>query len=826
MDAIFGAIAMACFIWSVVGLIWPKALFFALPSKQKRLHAVLFPWVCIFATVVLSAALDQKENIGVGWAVAGGFCFLVFFYAGKLKQEKNSTSQNYNATHFPKNVAPTSSFSEEEDSSDFSITISTSYGYGSESSTRPAGSPAKWYGPDESVDVKGHLLPGMVYVGGNLPDRNNYYNDASLINPKLKVVNAEPWQHGDEMGYWSSYDRIPPQCRGAYLKWLSTGRSEPEANIGYVFLFFYGLERRLFHDGRKQWIAEPERQAIVDEVRRLLSIYGENRSFRGYASNLLAMEWVLFRSHEEIPDYINLSASYSSDPFQVQLARNVAAQIPLSPSMAIQWLTLHPEFGLRTPARRCLKEFQELFTRRYLEKHGEGIVVPPNKKTLSISYHAASPSLRGIQLDFDELPNPFMLTAPLKKVHAIAEACTDELDAYSRYLGRKGSDPTSLAALALLPKDLVPTAPAALKIKDALRAVASGGPGLFETVKLYEVLGEEPPTQIGKKDAENLAAFVEKLGFGLIPDVRYYGIRPDKNASVVIYPHGHGIDFKPSGEFRLVGAMVRFGAMVSQSDGNVSPDEEALLKGLIQDNRNLTGIEKDSLLAYLHWSLYTQQGTSGLKQKLAELGEPEKAVVSRILISVAYADGYIDPKEVKQLEKLYTSLGLDKSQVMSDLHVASTDAPVTVALQDREVSHAIPQPPSATPAFALNEELIRIREQETRQVRDVLENIFAEQVEEAAPVDTAPQVAQSDLGSASPLEGLDQAHQNLFSRLAAQTHWERDAVYEICKELGLMLDGAMEVLNEWAFDNVNAPLVDDGDPIYFDTELAKEIVDA
>lgn len=818
MDGILALISVFCIVWSVVGLLWPKSLFFALPPKKKRLHAFFFPLVCAFAAVNVAVALLPKDGQGGSWPIAAIFCTLAFFYGIRLTRE--NTKKALQKTVAPRTPVSVTTHESEQEDPGFRITISTSasYGYGDDSSSRPKGSPATWYGPEESVEVKGLTLPGMVYVGENLPEQNGYYNDASLINPKLKVTNAEPWQHGEEMGYWSSYSKIPPQCRGAYLKWLATGRSEPEAHIGYIFLFFYGLERRLFHDGRKQGLAEPERQVLVDEVRRLLSIYGGNRSFRGYASNLLAMEWILFQSHEEIPDYINLTESYSSDPFQVQLARQVAAKAPLSPSMAIQWLTLHPEFSLRTPARRCAKEFRELFGRRYTEKYGKGLVVPPNKKTLSISYHAASPSLRGLRFVFSELPDPFMLTAPLKKMYTIAEACTDELDAYSRYLGRKGSDPASLAALALLPKDLAPTAPAAEKIKKTLDAVAGNGPGLLEAAELYVVLGEEKPAQIGKKDAENLASFVEKLGFGLIPDVRYYGVRPDIHSSVVIFPRGHGVGFNPSGEFRLLGSIVRLGAMVSQSDGHVSPHEEDMLKSLILDNRDLTGIEKDSLLAYLHWSLYTPQGVIGLKQKLADLGESEKAVVSRVLISVAHADGYIDPKEVKQLEKLYTSLGLDKSQVASDIHAASTDRPVTVSLRDQEATHAIPQPPSTASAFALNEELIRIREQETRQVRDVLENVFAEQVEEPAPIEAAQSI--------SPVNGLDQAHQALFKRLSEQTHWERSAVYEVCKELDLMLDGAMEVLNEWAFANVNAPLLDDGDPIYFDTELAKEIIDA
>ena len=819
MNAILTLMFGICLLWGITGLIWPKVLFFAIPSKKKRIHAVLFPVTCILAISGISTALQTKGNQSINFVLAVLLCFLSFFYAIRLKQDRKSTHKiKTPCTSAPNNV---SKFESSDSSFRITISTSTSYGYGDDSACQPQKNPACWYGPGESVEVKGLILPGMVYVGEKLPDQNGEYNDASLINPKLGIIDAEPWQHGEEMGYWPSYSRIPPQCRGAYLKWLATGRSDKEVTIGYVFLFFYGLERRLFYDGKEQELAESERIAIVDEVRRLLSIYGANRSFRGYATNLLAMEWVLFQSHDDIPDYLNLLDSYSSDPFQVQLARCVAAKRPLPAAMALQWIHLHPDFGLRTPARRCAKEFKELFTRRYVGKFGEGIIVPPNKKNLSISYRAASPSLWGLQLDFSELPDPFMLTSPLKKICAVAESCTEELDAYSRYLGRKGNDPTSLAALALLPKELVPDAPAAEKIRDMLSNVAANGPGLIETATMYKILGEALPAQIGKKDAENLASFVEKLGFGLIPDIRYYGTKPDKNAQIVVFPHGHGIDFKPSGEFRLVGTMLRLGALISQSDGSVSPHEESLLKKLIQDNRELTGIEKDSLLAYLYWCLYTQQGAAGLKQKMAELDSSTKVLVGRILISTAHADGYIDPNEVKQLEKMYAALGLDKSQVTSDLHaMASADGPVTVALRDQEPVHTIPQPQSAVPIFSLNDELIRIREQETQQVRKVLENIFSEQTEEPAPAESQADTVEN------PLAGLDQAHQMLLSRLMEQEYWERPAVYEICKEFGLMLDGALEVLNEWAFTNTNAPLVEDGEPIFVDTELAKEMTNA
>ena len=40
-----------------------------------------------------------------------------------------------------------------------------------------------------------------------------------------------------------------------------------------------------------------------------------------------------------------------------------------------------------------------------------------------------------------------------------------------------------------------------------------------------------------------------------------------------------------------------------------------------------------------------------------------------------------------------------------------------------------------------------------------------------------------------------------------------------------MPDGAMETLNEWAFENLDAPLIENGEPVYIDIELVRGIID-
>lgn len=100
--------------------------------------------------------------------------------------------------------------------------------------------PGAWIPAGETIEVGGILISGgLVYVGTSLPTPMGG-NDPCLIDPSKSVAS-----HGDyterQMGYWPSYSEISPSARRAYLNWLAGGRQDPEADVGYVFIFFYGL---------------------------------------------------------------------------------------------------------------------------------------------------------------------------------------------------------------------------------------------------------------------------------------------------------------------------------------------------------------------------------------------------------------------------------------------------------------------------------------------------------------------------------------------------------------------------------------------------------
>jgi len=65
------------------------------------------------------------------------------------------------------------------------------------------------------------------------------------------------------LGYWPRYENMTPGQRGNYLSWLASGKQGQLDDIGYAFVYFYGLERRVFIDGK-------DVDLIIPEVVRLL----------------------------------------------------------------------------------------------------------------------------------------------------------------------------------------------------------------------------------------------------------------------------------------------------------------------------------------------------------------------------------------------------------------------------------------------------------------------------------------------------------------------------------------------------------------------------
>ena len=60
-------------------------------------------------------------------------------------------------------------------------------------------------------------------------------------------------------------------------------------------------------------------------------------------------------------------------------------------------------------------------------------------------------------------------------------------------------------------------------------------------------------------------------------------------------------------------------------------------------------------------------------------------------------------------------------------------------------------------------------------------------------------------------------------KLISKAEWPYEELEELCDGLQLMTVGAVETINDWAFDKVGAPLIEDGSTVFIDLELAEEL---
>ncbi|WP_204138291.1 TerB N-terminal domain-containing protein [Halomicronema sp. CCY15110] len=711
---------------------------------------------------------------------------------------------------------------------------------------------ALWVPPGKSVKVKDYVIPGgMVYVGTRLQTEGPHPRvDPCLINPQLRIAASQPDYEGSGMGYWPSYSDIRPDCRAAYLEWLSGDRCAPDACIGYVFLFFYGLERRVLRDFQALKIDVSEELAqITAEVERLLEIYRSNGSFSSYGSRFLEICQLLqnFGNWADVEPPLTRTGWEMPLGLKVTLGRMIAEGQPIPADWMWSWYLHSEQTRLRTPATRCADEFRKLLRSRYQQHYGAGMVIKPNKRKLKLEYRPASSGFLSVNLthlqgNLGDLPDISGLSAPLNKLQTLIDECTDALDPYSRWLGRNGESTDPKAALALLPPELVDDLedPHIRKLEQWLaQTLGENEQVVVPSQQLLEKWSASSTGNLTKKESTTLAKAIENLGYGIEPDVRFGGKPLKSDHSIVLFKLPGEITAAPSKEYTAAMLLLHLAATVASSDAAIDAAEQQVLEAHLESALHLSKAERTRLRAHLTWLLQAKLSLQGLKAKLNQMTTDERAGIADFLISVAGADGYISPQEITMLTKIYPLLGFEADEVYSHIHTFNTaspvtpaTAPVTVRSAAQTVSgFAIPAPPEveedspekseAQDGFGFNLDLAAIqhKQAESAKVADLLGNLF----EEDEPEAEAPEPAYAAESEAA-IAGLDALHSQLLLAIAQQTTWHREALEAKADELGLLLDGALEVINEVAFDACDDPLTDGEDLIEIDTDVLEQLL--
>lgn len=376
---------------------------------------------------------------------------------------------------------------------------------------------ARWIGKDETIAVGGQVLKGGMVYFAEKADRS-FNQEPSLIDGQLPVQAMHVDLTEKLTGYWPSYSGISPAARRGYLQWLSEGRSARNVDVGYVFIFFYGLERRAILDSVTDEAARSELPTIVTKIERLKTLYGDNPSFRNYASNLL--------NHIQLVDvepqmYLKAPPRFESSGFEMPMALRLALgqmaldKHPLNAVWALPWVKSDPNISRRTPVSRCVDQFDQLFVAQYSTRYPNGLVLNQNKTMLKITYRSASSRLSVPAMALGDIPDVSVTSATRNKLQALVDECTIVLDPYSRYLGRNPGGASNLEGILQLPVALWPAsakdviADLQLQVGDEHLVMTLG-----DLAGLFGSLGVLPRGTIVA-----LARAFESLNIGFEPDV-------------------------------------------------------------------------------------------------------------------------------------------------------------------------------------------------------------------------------------------------------------------------------------------------------------------
>lgn len=676
--------------------------------------------------------------------------------------------------------------------------------------------PPRWVPFGETVSIRGQDIAG----GGFYLGTPRSYRDSQLatIDPTLPFSGQADWC-GEGLGYWPRYAGLNDRERGTFLAFLNSERRAVTVGIGYVFLYFYGLEHRLLRGLAAGESGRAEGQQILDELVRLQQHYGSHGSFGRYSQELLAVG----RFKLGFSDGAASAADGWNLSQHVKAAQAVARQQALNADLAFAWAQALTDEARSTTWDVVRPEIKTRFSQLYAQRFGEGLVIKPGRSRFTLSYRWAGPG-EGMETIQTDLPDITRSHAPIRPLVALVQQAMGELEALRRV--RRSKNGTPMAELAAMPEALRGS-----QVPATFRVLASELDGLLEdqavasiaTSRLIAGCGMAAPDRLGKREATSMIQALEALGFAIEPDVRFHGHPPALDGQVIVFRLPEHAARTPSPAYAAALLMLQAALAVAGQGSEIIQSELDVAVAAIERQFALPESERRRIEAHVHWLQLNPITLARLENRVRLLPAPEREAFASVLLEIAAADGHVTPAEVRVIERFYRALELDPAQVPADLHHASFGGR-----------------PKASTGATLNADVIAEKLAETGRVQSVLAQIFNEAetpVAATASSPTAPVAPVADATSALSqsqdvsIQGLDAEHMVLLQRVldTPEDQWSRSDFEAACETLDLLPAGAAEMLNEATFSVAGEPLLEGDDPMYVNDyvrlQLAQTLTD-
>jgi hypothetical protein len=684
-----------------------------------------------------------------------------------------------------------------------------------------------WCEPERLVQIGSiSFNSGLVYLCDGFSD------EPSAINTMLPV--ARSGDGAEKLPYYPSYSQFSPAQRTCYLQWLAAGRTDANPasrDFGYLFTFFYGLERRLFID-------EDHSESLATAAATILQEYaafGVSHSLSNYFSSYLHF-WGFTQGAARYaqlwPWIVGLPNSIlREDAVRLVLHSLSAWGKPLPAEVAFDVMLNNPEVVKPSIAlRKHGSPFHELFLARFREALPNGAPLINPGTSSKVEYLSGNIALRGFSMSAGRKRN---LSVQVNRTLIDREAGTrcmevwnqavSEMKRYERVTKHVSPSGFSIRSFTALPKELRTKQVETLRPQWQQFVSSIGtvdGHVILKTSSLAGFLGIGLKDWLTNQQIDDISVAAQAFSYEIAPAPADYGSRWRAEQEVALIPLTGREPGKHSPPFLGIAALIQMAAHIATSNGVVDAGGGEMTKALV-DSSGCTQAEQEHLRALANLLLRdTDNAPRSLSAVVKNIPAESAASMARTLTRIAAADGVITLEEEKALYGLFRQLHVPRA--LGRGMIAEVGEPREVVAEGADApvrGEAIPRPSKKAPArrpLSLDHKKVEAIEIETREVIAMLSRVMEESESESEPAPFEPVLQKAAVPVMEGPDwtmGLDPQFVPLAARLAGKDQWSQEELKAVASEYHLIPSAAVDAINAWAEDALGDFLLVGDEPV-------------
>ncbi len=681
----------------------------------------------------------------------------------------------------------------------------------------------QWYPPGQTVLFEDlTLLGGMFYSTPLALDRTGEPSAIVTTAKVSKYSDAPSW----DVGYYPAYENLLPSQRRTYLEWLAAGRRDQrpeERALGYLFLYFYGLERRIILDKDRD-------PALIEELLALLGHYTphhKSRSLRSYFLSLAHYGSRLIGTDQYRyfwPRFFEIDEGKTGDEaMKLVLANLCELGEPMHWSIAYRLAMASPASRKSVVVCRAQQEFWTLFQTRYENDFSGGMNLKAAKHAAVFRYQPASMALLA-RTDYGKawpyelkVANAAGLHSQFSRISEIWNSCVDDLSGYTRALSsKKQTDAGGLKAWMELPDELKEKNASPMQPFWEWMATNAPREEEFHFVTagtLAPWFGIAERKKLTRTQANEIVKGAAAMGWTVAPHPDHVDQAFAWDQEIAVYKRTSDAPLEPHtpGLVRLLYLLMP----VAAADGTVEQSEINAFNKLVGHE-----VTKDGDLQYLEGVLTallrdTEVAVKALPAMTKHITPRTRDAVFHLLVHIAAADGEVAPEEFKVLRKIARALELDADAAERILRddVAFREVTVAEANPPQRKGEKIPEKEAARPAgLQLDMDRIAALTKETHEVVSMLSAVMTEE----APADPSPETAPTAVESSTVPDwaaSIAARYQLALIYLVQHDELDNESFESLASKHHLMPDDLFNSINSWADENLGDFLLERSDPI-------------